>query len=718
MTALLIAVACGGADAANAGIETTYALTKTTYLSTEPALERLTVVNHTSVPAEIAPTSVVFTTYTGALIRSWMMACSANCMWRFRVAPGARGVMTVDLPSCRVLSDPCAMQIGMTYWIDSGGRSQKYWVKIPPYRFIPDPSVTYKDVPDGLPVYAALGRTGETQTVSPDTVLIAVTAAPTRAPRPYDPTPFVAQVVKVLKDDGVVIDHTNAGLDNANAWTSIGGSSYDRGYERRAPISNDDPLATWRAQIYVKNAARQSDAIHRGIDDLHRHFGAGIDKVTVRFVFNARTEYPDRWKSAQDDAHTLAERLVATLDGGDLNFFTHSQTVADISNGDIWPIPSDNDELGYEGTVLLRPATAGMPVSLRFSELVSWVGSQAAVFRPNPAMARLAARAFRQSDASVPPVGTAVTIAADRPELYATGASWSAQSLHLGLSPYFVALVNARDNAAAFAKVLGVDLSRESLFAIYSRPDDDTQSVGIATRFHGGASQQHWLAMPADSGVNVYEWSDPLRLTIVPIGLEDDASTITEMSGGNPRWSIGFYRLAVEIDSSTDYVSLKTQSLLARVKSMAHVVLAAVKIDEGGKKARYEAVLNTQDRAVLGNVVAELQKAYAPFRPHISFQLTPYAKDCAAAEARVLKATVRANWWRARQVASSSHRKLRALVLAAVTPVTNEGDTCGQLARLTEQLPSPDLGGMQGVRSSLWMDVSSLMIFRTAPASR
>jgi len=713
--ALLVTAVCGRANAGSSGIETTYALTKTTYLSTESAQLKLTLVNRTAAEVAIAPTSVGFTTYGGAALRLRIMVCGRGCMWRFRVAPGARGVMTIGLPSCLVLSDGCMMEIGVSYVVTSAGLSETRTARLPPYRFVPDPDVTYKDVPDGQPVYVGIGSTDDA--IAPDTVLLAVTSAPTGSPRPYDPTPYVAEVVKVLKDDGVVIDHTNAGLDDPGAWMPTSWSNYFPGSERRRPLSDSDDAATWRAQIYIKVVPDQSAAIARGVADLSRHFGARIGKVTERFVFNPSVEDPGAWNRALDDARSMLTRLVETVRGGKIGVYALSQMVTNLRFLPGWATfdgPYDTEELGSEGTVLLQPAAVEQPPEVKFAEEAAWVGTQSADFEPDPALAARAVSAFVEKD--VPALGRIVTIAADQPELYAAGSASTAISLANWISPYFAALVHAHENAATFAKALGVTLGHESLYTMYSHPNDDTQSVGVATRFQE-TDRYPWQTGRLDPGVKVILWGDPRRQTIVPIGLQDEPSTIAEISEASPRWTAPLVRVAVELDSTAGTVPINPRIVLGRIKGLMRPVLAAFKTSRDGRRARYEVVVGWRDRMMVEGLIAALRRTYAAHNADMSTEVGAYTPDCAAVERRLLRAAFRSNWERARQDASSAHRTLHRLVLVAPMVESEGAKFCGPLASSTDWLPDVNTLNLPQNENTLPVATTSLMVFRTVPAA-
>jgi hypothetical protein len=682
---------CGRVAAENAGINVSYALAKTTFLSTETAELKMTVVNHTAQEVRIFARGVEFTTYSGGLFRLLLGSCSASCFWHLSVAPGKTGSWSIPLPSCEVLSDGCTVQIGVKYYLEYAGGEETRSTTLPPYHFVADPNVTYESVPDGLPVYVALGQLSGS--IVPNTVLIAVTAAAAERVRfAPNPTPFIHEVETVVRDTGLTVRYTS-----------------DAGMHDPEPCGLPalDDSASWQAQVYVKYAPDQTEAIDHALDAIRQHFGSRVCAVTGGFVFNARTDYPYEWDRAADDARSNAQRLVETVGGGSLGFFPLTRDVAGISYPDARNVLFSPDELDGAQADLLDPA--GGSVSLRVSEQVASAGSQPASFVPSPALVRLAPRAFRFAE-SVPSLEPTVTIAADQPELYVIGSAWTADSLRMGLSPYFVAVVHAERKALALAEVLGVRLGHDTLFSIYSRPDADTESVGVAARFTG--DPKRLASIPADSNVRVVSWQHSEEQRLLPIGLRDRLSTVTEISGAYPHWRPERFRLAVEVDSPSNSATVNARKVVDGIRALPHVIEAAERTSEQGKHARYETVVNSQDPSALDGIVAALRKAYAALHPQITKDLYPFVSDCAGLEKRLLTASIRANLLKALYEARNTNRRLRKLVLAAELPTTSV-ELCEPLARSTDQLTFTDLSHFGRIPGQLPIEVTTMMVFRT-----
>ena len=179
VAACLVAVAQGRVAADDANVTASHALTKTTFLSTEKAELKLTVVNRGSAQITLNTGSIEFLAYSGG---EWhpQRYCRSNCWrWFVRINPSSSRAATIELPSCEVLSAPCTEDVVIRYEIDVDHASRWYQITLPQYRFVADPNAVYRDVPAGRPVLIVLGHAKAA--IIPNTVIIGITAAPSAA---------------------------------------------------------------------------------------------------------------------------------------------------------------------------------------------------------------------------------------------------------------------------------------------------------------------------------------------------------------------------------------------------------------------------------------------------------------------------------------------------------------------------------------------------------
>jgi hypothetical protein len=706
--ASFVAVAQGNVSAGDVNITASYALTKTTLLSTEKAELKLTVVNRTPAQITLNTGSIEFLAYSG---REWhsQRYCWRDCWrWFLRIEPGSTRVATIELPSCEVLSAPCTQDVIVRYEIDVNHTSQLYQITLPQYRFVADPNAAYRDVPDGRPVLIAIGYTKAA--IIPNTVIIGITAAPTAtfslsSPRP----PLFAEIAKMLTAAGIAITETAYEGDNLSWYIPLSGGG---GYFH-IPRSQGKPEPNaWRALFTVKITPEQFATINEAIRAARQRFGEQVGKITEHAVLDVGySEYRDVWKAAEEDAQPQADRLAQVTRSGELDGAKTGVTASTVSVENYREAHYDPDAVAVFD---MLPAPMSLNVDIRAQ--IGYVGTQPASFHVAPAVAAQAQPAFRSvRDAwPTPTLAPAAQMAVDRPELYVIGGASEQASLQAGLAPYAVALLAARVRAHALATLLGVRFGKESLFTLYTRYSSGDQAIGVATTFNGDYTQSS-KRVETDPTIQFFHVTDPKVLINVPIGIPHPESTVTEDTMAQVSPSSNILRLEVEVDNTSGEPNTPDAiDVAAKLRKMQGVIDAAATTAHGFER-RFEVLLPRSSRSSIPQLARFVQTAYA--RSQASFNLIPFVRDCSKVEDQMLAVTLRQNWLAAQKDARAARLRLRKLLLVAAAPMNSES-ACYPLARDPGSLPYDTIESIPNTPRAELLYTSSMMVFRTLQIGR
>lgn len=704
VAACLVAAAQGRVAADDMSVTSSYALTKTTFLSTEKAELKLTLVNNGSAPITLNTGSIEFVTYSGGERQS-QSYCGRDCWrWFVRIDPGSSRVATIGLPSCEVLSAPCTEDVVMRYEIDIGHTSQWYQITLPQYRFVADPNAVYRDVPDGLPVLIAFGHTKAT--IIPNTVILGVTAAPTAtfslsSPRP----PLFAEIAKMLAAAGITIRDTTYEGDNLSWYIPLMGGG---GYFHVLRSQGQPEPNTWRALFTVRITPEQFATMNEVLRAVRQRFGAQIGKITEHAVLDVGYgEYQDVWKAAQDDAEPQADRLAEVTRSSELDWTKTGVTASTVSVDNYREAHYHPDPIIVFDTL---PAPMSLVVDIRAQ--VGYVGTQPASFHLAPAVAAQAAPAFRSVRYAwpTPTLAPAAQMAVDRPELYVIGGASERASLQAGLAPFAVALLDARVRARTLATLLGVRLGKESLFALYPAYSSGDQGIGVATTFDGDYAQSS-RRIESDPAMQFFHVTDPKIVVNVPIEIPHPESTVTEDTSAQASPSSNVLRLEVEVDDTAGEAATPNAMAVAeRLRKMPGVIDAAATTAHGFQR-RFEVLLPRSSRSSIPRLARFVQTAYAGSQA--SFNVVPFVRDCSKLEDEMLAVTLRQNWLAAQKDARAARLQLRKLLLVAADPMTS-GTACYPLARDPGSLPYNSLESIPMAPKTELLSLSSMMVFRTS----
>lgn len=708
VAACLVAVAQGRVAADDVNVTASHALTKTTFLSTEKAELTLTVVNRGSAQITLNTGSIEFLAYSGG---EWhpQPYCRSNCWrWFVRINPSSSRAATIELPSCEVLSAPCTEDVVIRYEIDVDHASRWYQITLPQYRFVADPNAVYRDVPDGRPVLIVFGHTKAA--IIPNTVIIGITAAPSAtfslsSPRP----PLFAEIAKMLTAAGIAITETAYEGDNLSWYIPLlGGGGYFH-----IPRSQGKPEPNaWRALFTVKITPEQFATINEALRAARQRLGEQVGKITEHAVLDVGySEYRDVWKATEDDAQPRADWLAQVTRSGELDGAKTGVTASTVSVENYREAHYDPDAIA-----VFDMLPAPMSLNVDISAQIGYVGTEAASFHVAPAVGAQAQPAFRSVRYAwpTPTLAPAAQMAVDRPELYVIGGASEQASLQAGLAPYAVALLAARVRAHALARLLGVRLGKESLFALYSTYSSSDQAIGVATTFNGDYTQSS-KRVETDPTIQFFHVTDPRLLVNVPIGIPHPESTVTEDTMAQVSPSSNVLRLEVEVDNTSGEPNTSDAIDVAAKLRKMHGVIDAAATTAHGFERRFEVLLPKSSHSSIPQLARFVQTAYP--RSEASFNVVAFVRDCSKVEDQMLAVTLRQNWLAAKKDTRAAHLQLRKLLLVAAAPMNSES-ACYPLARDPGTLPYSTIESVPNAPKAELLSTSSIMVFRTLQIGR
>lgn len=720
-TAFALAVAVAGGAADEGGLTSSAALTRTTYLSTEKAQAIITIVNETAASATLNMAGIgISSDPDGQLSRPY---CMVNC-WRWQpvqIAPGQRRTVRVHLPSCEVLSDPCVEDVTLRYSIKVGTESYPYVVKLPQYRFIPDPGAVFRDVPNGRPVFIANGYAKATIAPKAIEVSIAakalVTTAPFSAAAPFSTIPPNAVpstppavfngIGKMLTNAGVKIKTTTYEPDNPTWYYPPGGG--ERVAMHIPNSGREKNPTTWRAVFTIDSSPAQLAAVNTALVAVRQSFGDRLSNIFLRPLFDTSYQAnPDAYKAALDNAQPQVDRLVELTRSGGLAWT--GAAIASSVDAD----PQSAQEANYDasGVVLYGKISTLTPLTVEIRAQIAYAATRPLNARFAAAIVAQARPAFRSAWAE-PTFAPAAEMAVDRPELYVVGSASTKSALAAGIAPEAAALLSARAQTHALAAVLGVRTGHESLIALYSNSMAENQSLGLATTFSGESSLK--AARPTtDPNVQVFHSSAVVKPN-VPIAIPHPERTLTEMAWVELKQSVDLLRF--EIEAVTNGPQLPNEASVAeKIRSVPGVIDAVATASSGQTDVRFEILLRTSSRSLIPRLASLVQTAYAASNPAMSFDLSPFIADCAAVERRALQMALQEDKWAAIGDATTARANLRKLLIVATNP-TNEGNTCYPLGREPGPLSDDSLKNIPSAVPAATLSVGAMMIYRTTPLS-
>jgi len=621
-------------------------LNKTTLLSTESAIATLTVTNSSSMAVRLETGDITFESRQAGQWQQSRYCNSFNC-WRFfqQIDPGATKFVKITLPKCVVLSDPCVSDVVIKYDIKEGSQTQAHSAQLPEYRFVADPTATF-DIPalrGNLPVIVTQGSA--TANEAPDSILVTIT---TKSPLP--------ELANMLRDRGLVVDPPGKG-----------------------------EYFGWGTMVHASPQQPQSSHLISDLQAVEKRFKDQIYAMMWQPRLAPQINADNVSNSARSDADAQADDFAAVAKIGHARDWKVS---SDEVTGTLafWPCPgcamSPIDfGSGYSNPVALQPESMpSFPSTVAIVSTVQqrYVGASAPRFDQNSQLDRLARAAFRPV-CCVRTLPTAVTMAADRPELYTVGSASKEAASRLGLVVDLAALLAAKQSVFTLAQLVGVRPETYSLLIKY--PSGDIQNVGIGITFSGGERQQ-WRNIKPDPAVRTYSTSDAKLGSDAPIGIPDGATSITEMATAEPMWTPSFLRLGVEVDSQ-ETIDVRPHEVLARLRRYPGVLDVAVTTRDQGQGVRYELLLSVQHKDIVPGLINFVKKLYAQTTSvSTTFELEAYEPNCTHTEVRLVRAAIRQDWLNAQTDARRKGVRLRKLLLVAVSPESR--DSCPPLARSIE----------------------------------
>lgn len=657
---MAFALLCTSAAApADSGVATSLLLGRTRFLSTEKAVATLTIDNETT-------QTILFSWDEMFLVRAgprWIEEGGVKTITHVRapteIPALSRFTALLDLPSCTVYSDPCFQDVIAEYAITSRGAATRYQTRLPRYEFVPDPTATY-DVPGLTGNRVAFIVPGVAHdTIVPETEVIQFTPSPPMSLSPFAETPaLVSQLAEALRNAGV----------------KIGATGFDTGGD------------AWTAKVYVPNATDQQEVIARAIAQIKETFRTRIASVDRHMVFDPLSLYDpvDNAHNAFDRAHgtarQLARQLAALSGSSDIlpNGPSLSVPRVYLGNADDTQIPDlDHPVSMLDPTFLAQAAGTPTPIQVLVEDV--FTGRRPASWDENAAIAKRAAAAFRSPDYTLPPIDPQAVMAADRAEIYVTGSASVQASLRRGLAPYFVAALDAREKTRYIAHILGVQPGPESLLAVYPMDSaSDSSALGVATTFAG--DPRSWLDASPDPRIKTYSVDNPSERAMVPITIPDESTTIAQMAEATSTLPPDALRLDVQFVAQTpESVTASpavARNAVRRLKRLSYVMNVAVDPDttdsNNAHSPIYEVLLKGAEARELRGALAALRSFYAPLHPSVQFRVDAVSLKCKELEDRLLEATIRQNWLHAQAEATTTHRRIRKLLLFA----TDEQDFC------------------------------------------
>lgn len=369
--AALFALATAAGISASSGIETTVTISRTRFLSGEIAKATISIFNGTGAPVSLDVGAVTISTNMGG---GWQSRrnCMVNC-WRVRPAPIAAGEhkdFQITLPRCEVLSDPCGEDVRLQYTIASGQESHQYDAPLPQLWFVPDPNATYRDVPDGSPVFVLFGS-GKT-TIVPNTVVIGVTTAPSASfDVASDSPPALEEATRMLKSYGLTFSGRGSETDNPRWYVPLLG---DNGGSWRRQNGQQANALRWT--FWVGDGAKELEKINAAMAAIRSRLGESISLVNARYEIKLE-DNQELWSAAQGDADPRAQRLAALTGSGDTDWRSVGRTAPSFSMDNARPAQwNPNPETVFTS---LQPME---PFEVKMRGEFSYAGTTPAKLRP------------------------------------------------------------------------------------------------------------------------------------------------------------------------------------------------------------------------------------------------------------------------------------------------------------------------------------------------
>lgn len=495
----------GRAETADRSVVGSITISSTRILSTQTARATLTIQNNTAKAVSFAFASIEFLVRSGS---TWEQSPLYRVITRmppiYVIAPSSSRAVSFSLPSCIVYSDPCAENVIVRFTLNVDGSPQVYQVPVPQYEFVADPTATYdiSGLQGNRPVFITEGTASDT--FYPDTVLLAVTAAPSE---PHPPTSCSGDLVDELREY-----LRSVGLTTNRATCDFQGD-------------------TWRALLYVSNGQSQMPAIRQAASRIRARFGNRVTSITQRYLLDFSGDPQGLLSRAVAVARREAADTALLVRAGDLqaSYLQASPRLTfndPVAGREIFP---NATELPFSQYLFSEAPPSRLNVSAAVQTL--YAAKMPARLDADPGVRALAIKAFRAPDSwYMPPLEKQATIAADRPELFVFGTASASTALGYGIVPDFAAILHARERSARIAALLGLRLGFNSLFAFYPASEDAaTRTVGVATTFL--ADDPVRLEVPkADPGLHVGRMSDPREEAMLPIRVPDKSTLITEMA--------------------------------------------------------------------------------------------------------------------------------------------------------------------------------------------
>lgn len=328
------------------------------------------------------------------------------------------------------------------------------------------------------------------------------------------------------------------------------------------------------------------------------------------------------------------------------------------------------------------------------------------------------------------PPSESLTVAADRPEIFALVGLKKERCQRFGYDCETVGVVRAMQRARLLARALGVDIRYLSLVTLYPNNNweghDTLVPVGVALTMTGENSAT-WRRLPTPtpepsghvtSGMLPAPRSSPFagyRRTPapdpVPIVVRDDATTVIGLGQISRTFTADLLRVDITIDAidSNQSSGQKVADPLAvagMLREQPNVADAAGQAEGVGQlPAAYELLLKTYDKAAVNRLVIMLRKVYGALPIRIRYNTSPAIGNCDS----VYTASTRAAMKAAVDSAHQARRRLRRLLLAVAYPLMAEQQceqgaqlNVGELATYNDRLRLPtDRTVMVGARVKL-----------------
>jgi hypothetical protein len=678
------------------GIVVSAAMTKTTLRSTESAAAILTVANNSNQPVVFDSNEISFRYFANGQPQE-RLTCNRDC-WRYRrertLAPGEQARLTVALPSCRVLSDPCSIDaLTLRYVVQAGDRRYDKEIALPQYWFVADPNAVYRNVDSTRPLIVAFGST-QTK-IFPDTLEVGVTSASADVFGPIE---------AALKQAALPIGRVRYERDNL-AW-------YHKlvGIDGAFHIPSKYPPADLRRAVFtVSNISDERlSTVNAVMATVRRRFDTQIDTITYRFMLNMQSLQLDLWPSASGNADPHAQRLVELINGGMLQPPTplgSSNMTLDNPTGSAWGPDPDVETVAYDiGKLPSMDAT--------LHAQVGYQPTRPANVRISSTVVALARAAFRPANPW--PLATPfVETADDRPEIYVQGGASASAALGAGIAPEAVALLAARQNTTTLAQMLGAKIGKESLYLNYDTSETQSSTIGVATIFAGGdphASE----ATSREVAVTIHHYSSKGAIANTPIAIPEPETTLNESTAADAPLISRFQRFSIEVDTDDAVPTDRGAAVAAQLRRTPGVVEVAFTPGTDRVTNRFELVVPSAKRKLLAQVAALMAHAYRDRTVRFSYGLGAYLGDCSFFERRLLKVAVHANWLSAEADARAAHKHLRRLIFATAS-LDSASPACLPPARDPGTLDYHNLAAIPESVAPEAIEASSTMVFRTTP---